>query len=102
MDIKSLILAIPDYLNSGRSGTQINGHFYCDSLVGTSVNFHLVSATSVIFSTVNAPHKINGKQLDVKKALPKDEGRKHGGGRNDNWDNTGMYLDDYDHVQYHC
>ncbi|CAH2040396.1 unnamed protein product, partial [Iphiclides podalirius] len=42
---------------------------------------------------LNAPHKINGKQLDVKKALPKDgsDQRGGGGGRqgqrrgNDNW-----------------
>lgn len=49
--------------------------------------------------TVNAPHKINGKQLDVKKALPKDGGEQRGGGRqggpggrSDNWGgNSGMY-----------
>lgn len=47
---------------------------------------------------VNAPHKINGKQLDVKKALPKDGGEQRGGrqggpgGRNDNWGgSSGMY-----------
>lgn len=47
---------------------------------------------------MNAPHKINGKQLDVKKALPKDGGEQRGGrqggpgGRNDNWGgNTGMH-----------
>ena len=45
--------------------------------------------------TVNGPHKINGKQLDVKKALPKDGaeqrggGRQGPGGRNDNWGNGG-------------
>lgn len=49
---------------------------------------------------MNAPHKINGKQLDVKKALPKDSGElgrggRQGGGRNDNW-GGGMYLNDYD------
>lgn len=46
---------------------------------------------------MNAPHKINGKQLDVKKALPKDgsDQRGGGGGRgggqrgNDNWGNSG-------------
>ncbi|XP_072929273.1 heterogeneous nuclear ribonucleoprotein A1-like [Epargyreus clarus] len=47
---------------------------------------------------LNAPHKINGKQLDVKKALPKDgaEGQRGGrqggpGGRSDNWGNSGGY-----------
>ncbi|KAG7309982.1 hypothetical protein JYU34_004505 [Plutella xylostella] len=48
---------------------------------------------------LNAPHKINGKQLDVKKALPKDgsDQRGGGGGRgggqrgNDNWGNSGGY-----------
>ncbi|XP_049870801.1 heterogeneous nuclear ribonucleoprotein 87F-like [Pectinophora gossypiella] len=46
---------------------------------------------------LNAPHKINGKQLDVKKALPKDGGEQRGGrqggggGRNDNWGNAGGY-----------
>ncbi|KOB73641.1 Heterogeneous nuclear ribonucleoprotein at 87F [Operophtera brumata] len=45
---------------------------------------------------LNAPHKINGKQLDVKKALPKDGGEqgrggRQGGGRNDSWGNTGGY-----------
>lgn len=47
--------------------------------------------------TVNAPHKINGKQLDVKKALPKDGGEQRGGGRQgggggrqDNWGNAGV------------
>ncbi|KAM3966988.1 LOW QUALITY PROTEIN: heterogeneous nuclear ribonucleoprotein A1 [Aphomia sociella] len=36
---------------------------------------------------LNAPHKINGKQLDVKKALPKDGPEQRGGrqARNDNW-----------------
>ncbi|CAK1579271.1 unnamed protein product [Parnassius mnemosyne] len=47
---------------------------------------------------LNAPHKINGKQLDVKKALPKDGSDQRGGGggggrqgqrRNDNWGNSG-------------
>ncbi|XP_045496464.1 heterogeneous nuclear ribonucleoprotein 87F-like isoform X2 [Colias croceus] len=44
---------------------------------------------------LNAPHKVNGKQLDVKKALPKDGsdqrgGRQGGGpGRNDNWGGNG-------------
>lgn len=47
---------------------------------------------------MNGPHKINGKQLDVKKALPKDGSDQRGGGRqgggggrNDNWGNSGIY-----------
>ncbi|GBP15035.1 hypothetical protein EVAR_6676_1 [Eumeta japonica] len=45
---------------------------------------------------LNSPHKINGKQLDVKKALPKDGGDQRGGGRqgqgrNDNWGSSGGY-----------
>lgn len=50
--------------------------------------------------TVNAPHKVNGKELDVKKALPKDGGERGGrgggggGGRNDSWGGNagGKYL----------
>ncbi|XP_041989117.1 heterogeneous nuclear ribonucleoprotein 87F-like isoform X1 [Aricia agestis] len=42
---------------------------------------------------LNAPHKIGGKQLDVKKALPKDgsdqRGGRQGGGRNDSWGGGG-------------
>ncbi|KAI8420997.1 hypothetical protein MSG28_008134 [Choristoneura fumiferana] len=45
---------------------------------------------------LNVPHKINGKQLDVKKALPKDGSDQRGGGggrqgqgRNDNWGGNG-------------
>lgn len=51
---------------------------------------------------MNVPHKINGKQLDVKKALPKDGSDQRGGGRggggggqgrNDSWGgNGGNYL----------
>ncbi|KAL0881592.1 hypothetical protein ABMA27_001421 [Loxostege sticticalis] len=44
---------------------------------------------------LNVPHKINGKQLDVKKALPKDGSDQRGGrpgqGRNDSWGNQGGY-----------
>ncbi|XP_061704579.1 heterogeneous nuclear ribonucleoprotein 87F-like [Cydia pomonella] len=48
---------------------------------------------------LNVPHKIGGKQLDVKKALPKDGSDQRGGGgggrqgqgRNDNWGNGGGY-----------
>lgn len=51
---------------------------------------------------VNAPHKINGKQVDVKKALPKDGSEQRGGrqgqGRSDSWGNGGgMYCET--HVQ---
>ncbi|XP_037867685.1 heterogeneous nuclear ribonucleoprotein 87F isoform X1 [Bombyx mori] len=51
---------------------------------------------------LNGPHKINGKPLDVKKALPKDGSDQRGGGggggrqgggsgRNDSWGSSGGY-----------
>lgn len=59
---------------------------YCSSV--SKVN---QSNSPNILFTVNAPHKVNGKELDVKKALPKDGGERGGrgggggGGRNDSW-----------------